>query len=1215
MKYLPRKNCQSRKYKILVALASSVLTVAVCAAPGRLSDVPLYVGTGVTPNILYLVDDSMSMSFWILKSRGAQLAYPEPEILDSRISASYRNEWISYYDMVDIQTHEDVLRVCSGYNVLAYNPDVAYEPWAGYPNADFSAAKLDPTKALTADIDITVDYIYEEGNRVSRIEQTFINSVDLTDHKYMPWVDDAANGTQGQFDAGECSEDPASIDGTAIQPGSTLNALVGFSGALENTAATGIELKDYQKTNYANWFTYYRTRAYAMKSALTRVLATSNQRVGLATINGAIRHSVPVDAMTDTQRDELLSKAEDIGASGGTPLERALDHAGRYFAGLAPRSASDAEDVRPIFAENTPSPILTAGEGGSCQQNFTVLMTDGYSNANAIDAIGDQDGDGVSGHLGDIADYYYNTDLRGDLQNDVNSGNPLDTATHQHMTTYAVAFGVEGNFDPKALLRSANNSSVDTLDYLQNDSNWTITGFDGSAAHWPDDVTYSSPETIDDLFHATVNGRGNFFSSSNPEQLVRDLEEVEDSIASDARGTAASVGFNSTSTGNGTLLFKGWFNTANWQGNIEAFQIDNGISVDDGRLVWSAGDLLESRVAPNSAQPERDIITFNGSRGIPFRAPAGTDYRLPASNSLNETQLRDLLFDSPYSFTTGNSTQLAANKELLDAVVAFIRGDVTVDGAQIQGKFFRNRENGRVLGDIVHSSPVFVSVPNAPYPEFMEGQSDGYRSTFVDAQRNRNPVIYVGANDGMLHAFDARANGQGGQELFAYIPGLLFSEQAGQGLHHLTDESFYNSHVSYVDATPTTADVFVNGAWRTYLVGGLGAGGKGVYVLDITNPAGFSESSADSIVKMEFTHANMGYTVGRPQIAKLNNGEWAAIFGNGYNNDGSYKASLFILYLDGHEGSAGVPYREITTTIGSVSDCNLVDSECNGLSTPSIVDLNGDAIVDRVYAGDVQGNLWAFDISSTVASEWEIAHEDGATKEPLFTACRAALDSSGRCAAADRQPITTKPLVVAHPSQYSLTTDPNLLIAFGTGQYLADGDTYTEDLQSLYGVWDAGESAGGLQSSDLITQEMVYLPGTRNRSITRNPVDYSVSSGEEVFGWKIDMPELKERLVINPIKYGNSVIFTSTIPSNAMCAGGGSGFIMAVNFVDGGHPRFDVFPDREDSASAELPTAPGGSSIVDDRLVVPGYGGDLEVERLSGDTIRPSRRSSWSILK
>lgn len=1207
------------------ALCAIFSASTVVAGPGRLSNFPLYVGEGVKPNLLYVVDDSGSMAFHILKSRAAEAAYPAPDRYRQETYAlSYWNEYIINYEKEDPRTKEDILRVCHGYNVLAYNPNVTYKPWAGndregnpFTDADFHSARLDPRWSNSETVTFITGPSFNAAGEVGQTEVSVRNAVDLANHKYMPWRDSAAPGTViGEFDAGECNENPIDA-GTDLQSDSTLAALVGFTlnvseDASASDVASAQALLARQKTNYANWFTYYRSRSYAMKAALTNVLAQSSQRVGLATINGNDYQATPVsDLANPLNRANLLNNARNIGASGGTPLEQALDYAGKYFAGI-PVASAEGEDFDPLFPANTPSPILSLDAGGACQQNFTILMTDGFSNARPV-SIGDLDNDQESGHLGDIAKYYYDNDLS-PLPDRVSSGNTRDQADHQHMVTYAVAFGVEGNFSyeqhmAEALAR-ARASGTDLQSELEN-------------GPWPNPIEGKSEDTIDDLFHATVNGRGKFFSSSNPEELLSDLLSVENSIADDAQGTAASVGFNSTNIEADTYLFQGWFDTSSWQGDLKAFRFVDGDAPDESDLEWSAADLLAERVALNVSAPERQIITYNGEQGVPFAAPPGQNYREISSNTLGETQLRDLLANAPFPYLTGVPEQQRSNSTFLGSMVRHLRGDVSTDGVSLYGFTFRDRNDGIVLGDIVHSSPVYVGAPSAPYPENIE--TLGYYASFagVDRYRQRMPVVYVGANDGMLHAFKATSRSTGGgTELFAYIPGALFSSEPGRGLHHLASASYENQHRPYVDGTPTSADVYVNGEWRTYLVGGFSAGGKGVYVLDITNPSEFGEANAANMVITEFTHANLGYTFARPQIAKLNNGEWAAIFGNGYNNNGSYQSSLFILYLDGHEGASGPSFREISTGVGTSDDCRLMNSGCNGLSSPTILDITGDTVVDRVYAGDIQGNMWAFDLSAEQPSAWGVAHHGSGRSAPLFSACRSRFSRGGQCPADDRQSITVKPLVVAHPSQRSVATDPNLLVIFGSGQYVAEGDSedgaISSRTQSLFGVWDSGAAGGERQFQDLVEQSITTeTQGARagTRTVSDNPVEYSLSSMPEVYGWRASLGT-KERLIVNPTKSGDFAIFATTIPSDAMCEAGGRGYLMAVNLVDGSQPRYNVFPNRPEGTSGlELPAGPGGVQILDDNIVVPDTHGGITSEEFVAAQPRPSRRSSWSIIK
>ncbi|MCV6604190.1 MAG: PilC/PilY family type IV pilus protein, partial [Porticoccaceae bacterium] len=446
--------------------------------------------------------------------------------------------------------------------------------------------------------------------------------------------------------------------------------------------------------------------------------------------------------------------------------------------------------------------------------------------------------------------------------------------------------------------------------------------------------------------------------------------------------------------------------------------------VGDAR--WSAAAGLNS---DQTTADGREIITYNDTQGIPFRWPA--DHNSPTNTELSAAQIADLTFG-----ITDPAQESAFGLDMLN----FIRGDHAQEMQQTNDiRQFRNRLGSR-LGDVVHSAPVFVGTPDARYPDDIAGSSNPY-SDFIRNNDNRRQMIYVGANDGMLHAFDAN----NGSEVFAYIPSFLFSSNsAREGLHYLADDDY--AHRSYVDLTPTAQDVFVNGAWRTYLAGGARAGGRGVYVLDVTNPGTLSnaENNASNIVVTEFDSdddADLGFTYSQITIALMNNGRWAAIFGNGYNNTGDGTAKIFVLYLDSTGG-----YVELETGVGDNDASTAIEN--NGMSTPEVLDLDNNGTADRIYAGDVLGNMWAFDVSSSSSNAWGSAYGSAPVYTPFF-------------AAGSSQPITSKPSVDAHPTRSLRATSPNLLVTFGTGQYLTDSDISTSNVQTFYGVWDAGVGSLG----------------------------------------------------------------------------------------------------------------------------------------------------------
>ncbi len=413
---------------------------------------------------------------------------------------------------------------------------------------------------------------------------------------------------------------------------------------------------------------------------------------------------------------------------------------------------------------------------------------------------------------------------------------------------------------------------------------------------------------------------------------------------------------------------------------------------------------------------------------------------------------------------------------------------------------------------------------------------------------------------GMLHAF----NDDTGQEVFAYVPNILSSQGVGDGLHYLTEGNYV--HKFYVDQTPTVSDVYLStgGAtdWNTVLVGALRGGQRGIYALDITNPANFSEVAVNAAqtVLWEFTSDddnNLGYTYSRPVIALTNAGTWVAIFGNGYNDLGTGKASLFIVDIaKGVDGTwLAEDYIKLDTKVGT-------DTNRNGLASPALADLDGNGTVDRVYAGDLEGNMWAFDLSSTDSSTWKVAYGTSAAPLPLFKTPA-------------NQPITAKPVLSKHPTQPDATSpsnQPNLMVYFGSGQYLVDADKTSTDTQSFYGVWDKGDF--NMREDDLIAQ--TFDTSFTEKVLTRNAVDYSTDHG-----WYFDLVDASytgERAVTSPVVRADTVFFNSFVPVDDPCSVGGFGYKYAVDMVTGGSPLEPTFDSNNDNEIGVLDLADNGST-------------------------------------
>jgi len=363
-------------------------------------------------------------------------------------------------------------------------------------------------------------------------------------------------------------------------------------------------------------------------------------------------------------------------------------------------------------------------------------------------------------------------------------------------------------------------------------------------------------------------------------------------------------------------------------------------------------------------------------------------------------------------------------------------------------------------------------------------------------------------------------------------------------------------HKYYNDLTPSISDVYINkgtgAAWNSILVGGLRGGARGIYALDVTNPSDLTEAKAADIVLWEFTSnddADLGYSYSKPQIALANNGQWVAIFGNGYNDTGSGEGALFIVDIEkGIDGTWSTgDYVKIKTGSGTTS-------ARNGLATPAIADLDGNGTVDRVYAGDLKGQLWAFDLSASTSSTWAKAYTD-----PLFTTI-------------GNRPITAQPSLSKHPDENDTSSNlPNVLVFFGSGQYLEEGDKTDTTLNHFYGVWDSGSSKTKLTSADLV--EQTFDGSFTERVLTSNDVDYASKSG-----WYFALTDSGERSVTSAVVRFDVVFFNTFVPTSSACSGGGYGFKMAVDSATGGALDEAVFDANNDGVVDDKDKATNGTS-------------------------------------
>lgn len=594
---------------------------------------------------------------------------------------------------------------------------------------------------------------------------------------------------------------------------------------------------------------------------------------------------------------------------------------------------------------------------------------------------------------------------------------------------------------------------------------------------------------------AMAGGTSNYFAANDPTTLLQDLSTILAQVQA-ATQSVSSAAVNSTGIHAGSLAIQAQFTSSDthqdWTGNLYGFPIDSTtgyVNTNPSNAQWIAQTQLDS-LAWNS----RRIATWDPSTaaGTPFEWTSGT----PTTGIASSTSLGTALSSNPAD---------AKGQDALD----YLRGDRQLE--QVNGGPYRTRTH--VLGDIVDSAPLYIGPPTGAF----QGASF---TAFATQYATRPPVIYVGANDGMLHAFDATT----GAERFAFIPHAVFSNLA-----QLTYPLYNQNHLFYVDGSPAAWNLqFSDGSWHTVLVSGEGAGGNSYFALDVTNPAGMTtEASVASNVLWEFTDSNLGDTFGTPSLATTNAGTFL-FFGNGYD---STAETPYVYAINPQTGAIAA---KINLCSFSTTACNA--GAANGLSTVAVVNSSGSAsTANLLYAGDLQGNVWRVDISNADPSKW--------TATVLFKA----VDSSG-----NPQPITTAPVVTLNPDFPRL---PGLLVFVGTGQMLTTSDLGSTQVQSMYGLYDALPNGAVITRSQLVQQTLSATTVTTasGSTVSARSVSLNKVPIPSQMGWYVDFSLTPgERVVTQALLVDGALIFTTNQPSGVACQGGFTSWLYALNYSNGG---------------------------------------------------------------
>ena len=1152
---------------IVVAGAGGYLLYSVLAAQaqGDLAQAPLNVQTQATPAFVMAVDNSGSMTFhnqfpasdgyacWdsdsffssggVLRTSGTcsfSYSYTGP-----RISTGYYG--IPPFDSFGFSRSPD-------FNPAYFNPEITYLPWLdadgtpynGSANASTTATRIDPRQ--TGTINLASDLPDANGRSLFRLMTNMVlpagaqvrmrndnnnnnNNANgyscggLTNPNNSNWV---TVGGGGHTMTGDCNAYiqywPATfyLRETVANTAPAITA-PGYGSItpvrILNACGTGCHLWRYTITtahpvalqNFANWYSFYGNRNRAMVAGMTRAMTTvRNLRVGYFQINDHSNFDDPVgtvservamrDLSNDTERASLYTSMLALNASGSTPNRQAVNAAGQQFK----RTDSGA----PVKLQ--------------CQKNAVMLFTDGYSNqgtpssTNVDGAMGAPFQDSHSGTMADIATSFYLDDAGGNSPIrpamtpagivpipdacwlnkaagilDPAADKKLDCQPNLHVNFYGVTLNGRGAlFNPDQVQDPYTDSAIYN--------------------NWPA-AQDNNNSTVDDIWHAAVNTRGKFVNARTPADITLALRQILQAVSTGG-SSSGSLAMTGSRIGTRSLSVVPSYAVRNegtdWSSTLAVAKVTADLAtanVTDTPLWEGASKLASLSTATRRAH------TWVGTS-------SGTSLLNTVSN------LTDFCNNPRPGMSRCTAAEITALGVNASQSIDYFLGDTTRE-VRNSGTL---RDRTTVLGDIINSTPV-VSAPTDDYGYRMLGTHGGVNygstyDTYMTTKQSRPAMVYVGANDGMLHAFHGGINYQGtvdaanaGREQFAYIPRAV--------LGHMGNLLFpYNpvtvgqkfDHRYYVDG-PITAGDYYSGGWKTALVGTAGAGGRSVFALNVSNPSSFNRLwEIDDQHATAAVASNIGHVLGKPVIVPFRTAagavSWKVIFGNGYNSaDG--KAVLFVVNID--DGTVRmIEAVEAGAPAGS-----------NGLGNITVVDrrdpVSGfairDGFADTVYAADQKGAVWKFDLLNAATS----------ISAPLFTT-QAHVEGG----VTYRQPIIGGLTATAGGTG-------GVMLLFGTGSFSFNGDAGDSSIQSIYGVQDVGGTVT-LTSANLFGRT-ILVDGASTRTITSGSMGYGSS------GWYLNLPA-GERVVGYP-RVASGVLFIPAYAPTAAdgCSTGGENWLYGLN--------------------------------------------------------------------
>lgn len=1075
----------------------------------------------VAPNFILTLDNSESMSFHHLPEDAAKVNGYTVYMGGTNLILLHPDDVKSHPDYNFQKTADGILPASTGatcatayecqirspdVNSIYYNPANLYKPWPlasdpskRMPAAVYTAAYFDPLNQASGAADL------------SKVNTAGVSAVWCTSAG-SSGVNCGRNATTKPFNPAifyrltSEKSDPNQITSYVKYDLNSATTAMPWGKNLytaRTDCATSCTLQQEQQ-NFANWFTYYRSRILLTKGAVSETFASVGDNIRLGwtfTYNAQYSNKANPTESTDTtaylggpiqgvlpftaeNRVKFLTSIQNRTLKGSTPLRFATAGAGEYF--KRTDSWSPWRKKPGAGTDAISNPIL------GCRRAAHIMTTDGYYNDNGSPdypssklAVGEvdnatktvngvtytpsspyQDGNN-SNSLADIAMNYWafpllkSTDLSS--ASDKVPTKPTDPATWLHLNQYMVGLGVNGSITTPPSTTNPPSNYV-----------------------WPTIPTGSlnstSPAKIDDMLHATLNSRGKFFTATESSSLKNAMIEAINSGQPEPASESGVATSGNTAVA-GDLVFTPSYQSQAWTGDITAYkltQATTGSPTLSQVELWRASDRLP---APNL----RNIAGYSAKDGVAI-----------AFNS-----------ESVDSFLTINADYRIAR------FVDFIRG---VDD-DLEPPY---RHRTGKLPDFVNSNPLLIA-GNLDMGYQAAGLPSGGSTygAFLTNKKARVPLLFMGGNGGMLHAFNATDSASGGVETFAYVPKGVMPNL------HLLAQPVYNHHF-YVDGPLTEADAYLNNAWQNIVVGTLGAGGKGVFAINVPVGTGQPTLGASEVMwDIDDTDApSLGNVTSPVQVGYVqNNGGWYAFIGNGHDSAGG-TASLIIVNL----------------ATGKVAQTLTLPSAA-GITTPnglSGVDLirNTKGEVIGAYAGDLHGQLWRFEFDSSNTSTWKV----GFGGKPLFTA----RDANGGVQH-----------VSAAPSHFKLPdkVGSGNLVLFGTGRLTEQADTQDSGTQSFYGILDetVGTSSAakspfdGAANARSLLQEQTFLATEAGQTLIRmssNPVP--LTGDNKKYGWFVDLtfssttvPGLPgglvhpPKVIYKPVVIRSLVFFTAVQPPSA----------------------------------------------------------------------------------